>query len=42
MDSSNLFSHPQTAQHVAREANNEPVEMPVFSDAPGATNAARD
>jgi hypothetical protein len=42
MDSSNLFSHPQAAQHVTRENNNEPVEMPVFSDAKNASMSAGD
>jgi hypothetical protein len=35
MDSSNLFSHPETPEYVrSGEASNEPVENPTFSDQP--------
>jgi hypothetical protein len=41
MDNSNLFSHPETPEHIASsEVSQKPVEYPTFSDRPGGNGAA--
>jgi hypothetical protein len=41
MKSSDLFSHPPEPERVAIERNPEPVEAPIFSDAPASKSTPK-